>query len=172
MLACILEDNLDLSPAELKQVIATPACGATIENEIQDGFPQTDAFKVVQNVSGTTAGWYSHLASINGPMGGPNTMAFNSPTGFNVRAVPSISSRLPATTTTTYEGAVNISSTSQTLVMPFETTLLDPSTSFTSGLYFIKVTNITKNSAVIAGNFSSGADNANTWVGNLSLIHI
>lgn len=86
ILACILEDNPGLSPAELKEVIATPACGATIEDEIQEGFPQTDDFKVVEDVLGTTAGWYSHLGAVNGPMGGPNRMIFNSPTGFNVSA--------------------------------------------------------------------------------------
>ena len=39
--------------------------------------------------------------------------------------------------------------------MAFETTLLDPSTPYTNGLYFVKVMNVTKNTEVTAGSFSS-----------------
>ena len=42
--------------------------------------------------------------------------------------------------------------------MAFETTLLDPSTPFTNGQYFVKIRNETKNSEAIAG-LLAGDDN-------------
>lgn len=54
--------------------------------------------------------------------------------------------------------------------MAFETTLLDPSTPYTNGLYFVKVMNVTKNTEVTAGLFSSGADTTNQWPGNHTVL--
>ena len=55
--------------------------------------------------------------------------------------------------------------------MGFETTLLDPSTPFTNGQYFVKIRNVTKNSEVSYWRiFLSGADTTNQWVETIQFL--
>jgi len=54
--------------------------------------------------------------------------------------------------------------------MAFETTLLDPSTPFTNGQYFVKIRNETKNSEAIAPGLLAGDNNNNPWIGNHTVL--
>ena len=54
--------------------------------------------------------------------------------------------------------------------MAFETTLLNPTSPHNNGLYYVKIRNVTKNSEVIGGAFSSGSVNTNLWQGNHTVL--
>ena len=78
ILSCILEKNPGLTPTQLKTFVATSSNNATIENAIQEGYPDDPAY--VDGISAygvPNLGWRSHLSAAGGAlMGGPNRMAY------------------------------------------------------------------------------------------------
>ena len=98
ILSCILEKNPGLTPAQLRTFVETSSNNATIENAIQEGYPDDPAY--IDGISAfgvSNLGWRSHLpAAGGGLMGGPNRIAYQ-----QYNTVPaSYSISLPSTTLT------------------------------------------------------------------------
>lgn len=110
ILSCILEKNPGLTPAQLKTFVATSSNNATIENAIQEGYPDDPAYIDGITVVNTEVGWRSHLGAVTGPMGGPNRIAYQQ---YNTLA-PTYSVTAPATIEEDATGTINVSANNVT----------------------------------------------------------
>lgn len=110
ILSCILEKNPGLTPAQLKTFVETSSNNATIEDAIQEGYPDHPDYIDGIYVYGTETGWRSHLRNGGGLMGGPNRMAYQQ---YNTLA-PTYSVTAPATIEENSTDTINVSTTDVT----------------------------------------------------------
>ena len=163
ILSCILEKNPGLTPAQLKTFVETSSNNATIEDAIQEGYPDDPAYIDGISFAGVpNIGWRSHLpAAGGGLMGGPNRMAYQQ---YNT-VPPSYSISLPSTTLTVgTPTTVTITTTNVAdgTILYWEAT---PTTSF-------QTTNVASGQVTITsntGSFTLTAVSSTATQGNLTI---
>lgn len=111
ILSCILEKNPGLTPAQLKAFVADSSNNATIQNAIQEGYPDDPAYIDGISALGTETGWRSHLSGAGGAlMGGPNRIAYQQ---YNTLA-PTYSVTAPTTIEENSTDTINVSTNNVT----------------------------------------------------------
>ena len=162
ILSCILEKNPGLTPAQLKTFVETSSNNATIEDAIQEGYPDDPAYiDGISAVGATNLGWRSHLAAAGGGlMGGPNRMAYQQ---YNTLTSYSIS--LPSTTLTVgtpTTATITTTNVADGTILYWEAT---PTTSF-------QTTNVASGQVTITsntGSFTLTAVSSTATQGNLTI---